>query len=127
MLLYDDELPLAVAHVTLHMALRDTFRHITKESVLDKVRLLHDIVPRLTDRPARIAVAALNPHASDGGLFGDEEKAWFCTGFIGNGMVGKSKYSLFSLETSPDASASEMIPRMSVKRSEAFGHSLENQ
>jgi 4-hydroxythreonine-4-phosphate dehydrogenase len=74
MLLYDDELPLAVAHVTLHMALRDTFRHITKESVLDKVRLLHDIVPRLTDRPARIAVAALNPHASDGGLFGDEEK-----------------------------------------------------
>ncbi|HET6574845.1 MAG TPA: 4-hydroxythreonine-4-phosphate dehydrogenase PdxA [Fimbriiglobus sp.] len=74
MLLYDEELPLAVAHVTLHMALRDVFRHITKESVLDKVRLLHDIVPRLTGRPARIAVAALNPHASDGGLFGDEEQ-----------------------------------------------------
>ncbi len=73
MLLYDDELPLAVAHVTLHMALRDVFRHITTESVLDKVRLLHDIVPRLTGKPARIAVAALNPHASDGDLFGDEE------------------------------------------------------
>jgi 4-hydroxythreonine-4-phosphate dehydrogenase len=74
MLLYDDELPLAVAHVTLHMALRDVFRHITVQSVLDKIRLLHEIVPRLTGGgPARIAVAALNPHGSDGGLFGDEE------------------------------------------------------
>jgi 4-hydroxythreonine-4-phosphate dehydrogenase len=73
MLLYDDELPLAVAHVTLHMALRDVFRNITSQSVLDKIRLLHDIVPRLIGRPARIGVAALNPHASDGGLFGDEE------------------------------------------------------
>ncbi len=74
MLLYDDELLLAVAHVTLHMALRDVFRHVTRESVLDKVRLLHGILPRLTGRPARIGVAALNPHASDGGLFGDEEE-----------------------------------------------------
>jgi 4-hydroxythreonine-4-phosphate dehydrogenase len=73
MLLYDDELRLAVAHVTLHTRLRDIFRGITKESVLEKVRLLHDIVPRLTGRPARVGVAALNPHASDGGLFGDEE------------------------------------------------------
>src|SRR5688572_2025322 len=73
MLLYDDELPLAVAHVTLHMALKDVFRHITNEAVLDKIRLLHDIVPRLVGRPARIGVAALNPHAGDGGLFGDEE------------------------------------------------------
>ncbi|HVK17891.1 MAG TPA: 4-hydroxythreonine-4-phosphate dehydrogenase PdxA [Fimbriiglobus sp.] len=74
MLLHDDELPLTVAHVTLHMAVRDALKHITTESVLDKVRLLHDIVPRLTGKPARIAVAALNPHASDGGLFGDEEE-----------------------------------------------------
>ena len=73
MLLYDDELRLAVAHVTLHTALRQVFAHITPQSVLDKIRLLHEIVPRLTGRPARIGVAALNPHAGDGGLFGDEE------------------------------------------------------
>jgi 4-hydroxythreonine-4-phosphate dehydrogenase len=73
MLLYDDELSLAVAHVTLHMALRDVFQHITQQTVLDKIRLLHDIVPKLTGRPARIGVAALNPHASDSGLFGYEE------------------------------------------------------
>ena len=73
MLLYDDELPLAVAHVTLHRSLRSVFEHITPQTVLDKIRLLHDIVPKLTGRVARIGVAALNPHASDGGLFGDEE------------------------------------------------------
>lgn len=73
MLLYDDELPLAVAHVTLHRSLKSIFDHVTTQTVLDKIRLLHDIVPRLIDRPARIGVAALNPHASDGGLFGNEE------------------------------------------------------
>jgi 4-hydroxythreonine-4-phosphate dehydrogenase len=73
MLLYDDELKLAVAHVTLHRALRSVFGHITTANVLATIRLLHGIVPRLTGEPARVGVAALNPHASDGGLFGDEE------------------------------------------------------
>jgi 4-hydroxythreonine-4-phosphate dehydrogenase len=73
MLLYDDELPLAVAHVTLHRSLRSVFPHITRETVLDTIRLLDGIVPKLTGEPARVGVMALNPHASDGGLFGDEE------------------------------------------------------
>ena len=73
MLLYDDELPLAVAHVTLHQSVRSAVGAITLESVLDKIRLLHAIVPQLTGQAARIGVAALNPHAGDGGLFGDEE------------------------------------------------------
>jgi len=73
MLLFDDELPLAVAHVTLHRSLRSTFDHITQKSVLNTIQLLQDIIPRLTGEPARIGVAALNPHASDGGLFGHEE------------------------------------------------------
>lgn len=64
---------IAVAHVTLHMALRDVFKHLTTPAVLEKIRLLEDLLPRLLDRKPRIAVAALNPHASDGGLFGDEE------------------------------------------------------
>ncbi len=73
MLLYDDDLKLAVAHVTLHRSLRSVFDHITPDSVLATIRLLHGIVPRLTGEPARVGVAALNPHASDGGLFGNEE------------------------------------------------------
>lgn len=73
MLLFDDELPLAVAHVTLHQSLRSTFDRITRQTVREKIELLHDIIPKLTGQPPRIGVAALNPHASDGGLFGNEE------------------------------------------------------
>jgi 4-hydroxythreonine-4-phosphate dehydrogenase len=64
---------LAVAHVTLHMALRDVFRHLTPAAVLAKTRLLDGLLTQLLGRRPRIGVAALNPHASDGGLFGDEE------------------------------------------------------
>lgn len=73
MLLYDDELKLAVAHVTLHTSVRLALNGITSDAVLDKIQLLQDIVPKLTGEPARIGVMALNPHAGDGGLFGDEE------------------------------------------------------
>src|SRR5439155_11559702 len=71
MMLYCDGL--GVMHVTLHMALRDVFRHLSTEAVLEKIRLLDGVMARLLERRSRIAVAALNPHASDGGLFGDEE------------------------------------------------------
>ena len=65
---------LAVAHVTLHMALRDVFRHLTTAAVVEKARLLDGLLRRLLGRKPRLGVAALNPHASDGGLFGDEEE-----------------------------------------------------
>jgi 4-hydroxythreonine-4-phosphate dehydrogenase len=55
------------------MALRDVFRHLTTEAVLEKVGLLDGLLTRLLGRRPRLGVAALNPHASDGGLFGDEE------------------------------------------------------
>jgi 4-hydroxythreonine-4-phosphate dehydrogenase len=66
---------IAVAHVTLHMALRDCFASLTHDAIAQKIRLLDQLLPRLLDgRKPSIGVAALNPHASDGGLFGDEEK-----------------------------------------------------
>jgi 4-hydroxythreonine-4-phosphate dehydrogenase len=64
---------LAVAHVTLHTALRDVFAQLSTAAVRDKIGLLDGLLPRLLGRRPRLAVAALNPHASDGGLFGDEE------------------------------------------------------
>jgi 4-hydroxythreonine-4-phosphate dehydrogenase len=64
---------LAVAHVTLHMALRDVFRHLTPAAVLEKAHLLDRLLTRMLGRRPRLGIAALNPHASDGGLFGDEE------------------------------------------------------
>jgi 4-hydroxythreonine-4-phosphate dehydrogenase len=64
---------LAVVHVTLHMALRNVFGHLSQAAIHEKIRLLDGLLSRLHGRRPRLAVAALNPHASDGGLFGDEE------------------------------------------------------
>ncbi len=64
---------LGVVHVTLHLRLRDVFAQITEAAVLEKIRLLDAILTRLEGRRPRLGVAGLNPHASDGGLFGDEE------------------------------------------------------
>jgi 4-hydroxythreonine-4-phosphate dehydrogenase len=65
---------IAVAHVTLHMALRQVFQHLFPAAVFEKIGLLARLLPQLLERPARIGVSALNPHASDGGMFGDEEE-----------------------------------------------------
>jgi 4-hydroxythreonine-4-phosphate dehydrogenase len=64
---------LTVAHVTLHVALRDVFALLSVEAIREKILLVHDVTECLEGRRPRIGVAALNPHASDGGLFGDEE------------------------------------------------------
>jgi 4-hydroxythreonine-4-phosphate dehydrogenase len=71
MMLYGDGL--GVVHVTLHMALRDVFQHLSTQAVLEKIRLIDSVMTPLIGRQPRLAVASLNPHASDGGLFGDEE------------------------------------------------------
>jgi 4-hydroxythreonine-4-phosphate dehydrogenase len=65
---------LGVVHVTLHMALRDVFQHLSAGAIREKIHLLDKLLPRLLGRRPRLGVAALNPHASDGGLFGDEEE-----------------------------------------------------
>jgi 4-hydroxy-L-threonine phosphate dehydrogenase PdxA len=62
-----------VAHVTLHMPLRQVFQHLSTEAVLEKIQLLDGLLWRLLERRPRIGVAGLNPHAGDGRLFGDEE------------------------------------------------------
>src|SRR5262249_61988814 len=61
------------ARVPLQPAVRDVFPGLTPPAVLEKIRLLNGLLPKLLNRKPRIGVAALNPHASDGGLFGDEE------------------------------------------------------
>ncbi len=65
---------LAVVHVTLHTALRSVFAQLNEESILAKARLADRIMTRLKGSRPRIGVCALNPHAGEGGLFGDEEQ-----------------------------------------------------
>jgi 4-phospho-D-threonate 3-dehydrogenase / 4-phospho-D-erythronate 3-dehydrogenase len=66
---------LGVVHVTLHVALRRVFDLLSKEAILSKIRLADRAMRPLAGgiRP-RIAVASLNPHAGEDGLFGDEEQ-----------------------------------------------------
>ena len=65
---------LGVVHVTLHTALRDVFAQLSSDAILAKTHLVDGIMRRLGVAQPRIAVCALNPHAGEDGLFGDEER-----------------------------------------------------
>jgi 4-phospho-D-threonate 3-dehydrogenase / 4-phospho-D-erythronate 3-dehydrogenase len=63
---------LIVTHVSTHMSLRNAIAAAKKERICKILQLTSDAVCRLVPN-ARIAVAGLNPHAGEHGLFGDEE------------------------------------------------------
>ena len=65
---------LRVVHLTTHRSLRIACDYVTIDSVLAKIRLTDDSFKKWGFPTPRIGVAALNPHASDGGLLGDEEE-----------------------------------------------------
>jgi len=59
--------------VTIHLSLRRAIDAVTHEAVLQTLRISHEAAARWGLPRPRIAVAGLNPHAGEGGLFGDEE------------------------------------------------------
>ena len=64
-----------VVLVTIHVALAEVPRLISEEEICRIFRLTHrSMVEWFGIEHPRIAVAALNPHASEGGAFGDEEE-----------------------------------------------------
>ena len=65
---------LRVIHVTTHVSLRNAADLITTDRVLTVIRLAQQGLKLLGIEKPRIAVAGFNPHASENGLFGDEEK-----------------------------------------------------
>lgn len=66
---------LRVALVTTHLPIKDVAQAITKESIVNKAKILHDSLRRdFRISCPRIAVLALNPHAGDNGVIGDEEQ-----------------------------------------------------
>jgi 4-hydroxythreonine-4-phosphate dehydrogenase len=66
---------LGVVHVTLHTALRRVFDLLSREQIVSKICLADGVMRRLIGSPPRIGVCALNPHAGEEGLFGDEEQS----------------------------------------------------
>ena len=66
---------LKVTLVTIHCGLREVFPLLTIDSILTTIRVTHDaLIDFFGEEKPTIAVAALNPHAGEGGLFGKEEE-----------------------------------------------------
>jgi 4-phospho-D-threonate 3-dehydrogenase / 4-phospho-D-erythronate 3-dehydrogenase len=63
---------LIVTHVSTHVSLATAIERAKKERICTIIRLTCEAVRRLRENP-RIAIAGLNPHAGENGLFGDEE------------------------------------------------------
>jgi 4-hydroxythreonine-4-phosphate dehydrogenase len=61
------------ARVTSHVPLKDVAALLTKDAILENLRLTHEALLASGVARPRIAVAALNPHAGDNGNFGREE------------------------------------------------------
>jgi 4-hydroxythreonine-4-phosphate dehydrogenase len=72
MLMNDD---LRVILVTIHVSLREAIEQMTVERELTTIRLAHRAMVQLGIPQPRIAVAGLNPHAGEHGLFGSEDEA----------------------------------------------------
>lgn len=71
MMLANDDL--RVVLVTIHCALREAIARITLQSELSAIRLADAGARSFGITAPRVAVAGLNPHAGEGGLFGREE------------------------------------------------------
>lgn len=64
---------LRVVHLTTHKSLKIACDYVTKNNVYEKIMLTHKYFKIWGYETPRIGVSALNPHASDGGLLGNEE------------------------------------------------------
>ena len=64
---------LGVVHTTLHTSIRSVPELLSTDGIAEKIRLMDAFLRRVRCVHPRIAVCALNPHAGEDGLFGDEE------------------------------------------------------
>lgn len=64
---------LGVVHTTLHTSVRSVPDLLSSEAIAGKIELMDGFLRQLGCESPRVAVCALNPHAGEDGLFGDEE------------------------------------------------------
>ena len=64
---------LSTLHVSTHVSLRDAIGRVTPERIIATVEAGHAHLVALGMQAPRIAVAGLNPHCGEGGIFGDED------------------------------------------------------
>ena len=71
MLLWSDRLK--VIHASTHVSLKQACESVSKRRTVDVIHLAYETLKKTGYEKPRIAVAGLNPHAGENGLFGDEE------------------------------------------------------
>lgn len=64
---------LGVVHTTLHTSIRSVPELLTTDAIAEKIHLMDHFMRQVECASPRVAVCALNPHAGEDGLFGDEE------------------------------------------------------
>jgi 4-phospho-D-threonate 3-dehydrogenase / 4-phospho-D-erythronate 3-dehydrogenase len=64
---------LRVVLLSTHVSLSDAIKRVRKENLIELIQFANRELGLLLDRRPRLAVAGLNPHASEGGMFGREE------------------------------------------------------
>lgn len=62
-----------VTHVSTHVSLREACDRVKKDRIIRVIDLTHEALKKLGVSNPRIAVAGLNPHCGEGGLFGHED------------------------------------------------------
>jgi 4-hydroxythreonine-4-phosphate dehydrogenase len=72
MMLYSDEITVTLA--TCHCPIREVPSLLTRERIVEVIRLTHETLGRLTGRKPQVGVCGLNPHAGEDGLLGDEDQ-----------------------------------------------------
>ena len=71
MLLWSDKLK--TIHVSTHVSLKQAIDRVKKERIIEVSKLANDTLIKAGYNNPKIAIAGLNPHAGENGLFGDEE------------------------------------------------------
>ncbi|SHF19841.1 4-hydroxythreonine-4-phosphate dehydrogenase [Modicisalibacter ilicicola DSM 19980] len=65
---------LSTIHVSTHVSLNEAIQRVSEKRIAETVRAGHDHLVTLGHSSPRIAVAGLNPHCGEGGIFGDEDE-----------------------------------------------------
>lgn len=84
---------LKVVPVTRHMSLRQAIRQLDKEKITACGKLMRHLLKHTFHIPdPRIAVCGLNPHAGEGGLFGNEEKRYIAPAVKQLNRLGRAHF-----------------------------------
>ena len=104
-----------ITHATLHASLRRAIELVTRSRVLNAIRSTDSALRRLGLGSPRIAVSGLNPHAGEGGLFGEEERAYYDEQTAHTAVLRDALAAEMSARLAPVLSS--MDPRVTAVRS----------